>query len=135
MTTATERKPGDYIRDAQTKTCNHCGAADLAWWKSTRTGKWILVNTAPSQDDVKRARGVRYIAPWSPHRCERELARRAERDAELRKAYVRNRTASFYEQIMGAEEAGDHERVRELLIEAQQARSEAEAEWEQGATR
>ena len=127
MGTATDRKPGDYITADKTRSCDRCGAAYLAWWKSTRTGRWMLVNTAPSRDDVKRARDVRYITPWSPHRCERELARRAKRDEELRAARLRGLTDPIYDDVMDAEVAGDTERARLLVGYAKRVRDEFEA--------
>ncbi len=127
MQTATDRKPGDYITAAQTRSCDRCGAANLAWWQSTRTGRWMLVNTAPSQDDIKAARDVRYIAPWSPHRCERELARQAKRDDEIRASRLRELTDPLYEAASNADTAGDTDRCRTLIGYAQRVRAEFEA--------
>ena len=126
--TENTRRPGDYINASETRSCNRCGTANLAWWKTTRAGRWVLVNTAPSRDDVKRARDVRYITPWSPHRCERELARRAADDAEAREAEIRRATDPIYEQAMQADLAGGNARVRELLLQARAVRERIEAE-------
>ena len=126
--TENTRRPGDYINASETRSCDRCAAANLAWWKSSRSGRWILVNTAPSRDDVKRARDVRYITPWSPHRCERELARRAAADAEALEAEIRRATAPIYEQALQADLAGDNARVRELLLQARAVCERIEAE-------
>ena len=125
MTATTDRRPGDYIRANETRNCDRCGAAYLAWWKASKSGRWMLVNTAPSKDDIKRARDVRYITPWSPHRCERELARRAAAEAEAREAEIRRLTDPIYEQVMGLDHVADAERVRELLLEARAIREQA----------
>jgi len=124
---ATDRRPGDYLNARETRSCDRCGASYLAWWKSNRTGRWVLVNTAPSRDDVKRARDVRYLTPWSPHRCERELTRRAAADAEAREAEIRRATDPIYEQALQADLAGDNARLRELLLQARAIRERIEA--------
>jgi len=76
-----QTRPGDYIRPERRATCKRCNTGDLGWYQNKR-GRWYLCNTAPSQDDSKRLQGVRYLAPWSPHRCEDVLAKRAERDEQ-----------------------------------------------------
>ena len=113
MTTA----PGDYITD--TVTCKHCGATGLAWYQ-TKAGQWMLANTAPSQNDRKRLRGVRYITPWAPHRCEDEHARRDRDAAEQRDREIDDRLRELLEAQDAALDAGDTAEFERLRSEARE---------------
>jgi hypothetical protein len=68
MASAADRKPGEYVRAEDRATCKYCGTTDLAWYR-TKAGRWNLCKTVPSRDENKAIRHVRYLAPWSPHRC------------------------------------------------------------------
>lgn len=59
--------PGAYVK--KFITCKRCGAGHLAWSQSSKTGRFYLCETYPSQDDEKRLSGVRWAAPWVPHNC------------------------------------------------------------------
>lgn len=65
-------RPGGRVADSDLKACNRCGAGNLVWHRSTRTGRPYLADTQKS-----RSGDIRYAVPSSPHRCEDYLARLA----------------------------------------------------------
>lgn len=70
------RTPGSYIHPEKQITCKRCHTSQLGWAKSSKTGRFYLCETFPSQDDDKRLSGVRWIAPWVPHNCEKSIQAR-----------------------------------------------------------
>lgn len=101
---ATNRKPGDYITAKNRTTCNRCGQRDLAWYR-TKAGKWLLCNTAPSQDHRKAVRDVRYIAPWAPHRCGDRQDRHAAVETEQERQDRARNMLDFIEDYLGKDPA------------------------------
>ena len=58
---------GSYVANEKLKSCKRCNAPFLAWTQGSKSGKWYLCNTYPSQSDTK---DIRWMATWSPHKCE-----------------------------------------------------------------
>ncbi len=127
MTTTNTIRPGAYISPSRRRACNRCGKTELAWWQSSRTGRWVLVNTVESQDDIKRARDVRWIAPWMPHRCDQVLQRQAEHEAWMDKQRLHDLLKPLDDSIMDAVVAGDDDHAKTLIVYRQQVVAEFEA--------
>lgn len=48
-----EPDPDDYFKEADTKTCRHCGATGL-WWFPERRGRYFLKNPDGTQHNCQR---------------------------------------------------------------------------------